>query len=55
MDKKTLQQRLKNLEQLKANHGQDMLEIDYVMAGMVKQIEAMPDEPEDKKELPVGV
>jgi len=57
MDKKTLQERLKNLETLKDNHTQDIHEIDYVMEGMQKQIKAMPDEPEEKEKAktPLGV
>jgi hypothetical protein len=55
MDRKTLEQRIKNLEQIKENHIQDNLEIDYVLAGMKKQLDKMPKEPEEKKDLPTGV
>ena len=47
MDKKTLQQRLKNLETLKDQHLQDIIEIDFVIAGMKPQIDAMPDDEEN--------
>jgi len=52
MDKKTLQQRLKNLETLKDNHTQDIVELEIVIAGLGKQIEAIPD---DEEKLPTGV
>jgi len=44
MDKKTLQQRIKNLETLKENHLQDIKEVDYVLEGLRKDVEKMPDE-----------
>lgn len=44
MDKKKLEERLKQLEILVENHRQDIMELDMVITGLKKQIkESKPD------------
>jgi len=49
MNKKQLEVRLINLKQLKSQHNQDILELEYCIDGLTKQLEAMPDDPEEPK------
>lgn len=51
MDKKVLEMRLKSLENLKENHTQDIVELDFVIEGLKKIIEKMPNEVEKIEEV----
>ena len=46
MNKKQLEARLINLRQLREQHLQDVMEINFCIVGLDKQVSEMPDEEE---------